>query len=186
MHRGYIKFWRSAEDCASWTRGLVHRGMMVTILHRAAWKPRYEMGTRVGPGEFLIKVAVWAESLNMPQSSLRRVLRQLVEDGFISLANVANRYTRICVTNWQRYQQEEGASRRAGCEGAAAARPGGGGPAADPSYKEEEGKKTRRQEAIPPPPSRGRRGSLEKNMATGARVLAMREQRRQSGERAAG
>jgi len=146
MNRGYIKFWRKAEDSVSWTRGLEHRGMMVTILDRAAWKPRFEWGIEVQPGEFLVKVVAWAETLGMSQTSVRRILKNLVEDGFISVANVANRYTKITVLNWHIYQEEESASRRADGELTASTRLTNGEQTASPSYKEEEGKKERRKE----------------------------------------
>lgn len=119
--------------------------MMVTILDRAAWKPRHEWGVEVQPGEFLVKVIAWAETLGMSQSSVRRILKNLVEDGFISMSNVANRYTKITVLNWHIYQQEESASRRTGEQA-------DGEPAVnqrrtdgEPSYKEEEVKKERRE-----------------------------------------
>lgn len=146
MNRGYIKFWRKAEDSISWTRGLEHRGMMVTILDRAAWQPRFEWGIEVQPGEFLVKVIAWAETLGMSQTSVRRILKNLVDDGFISMTNVANRYTKITVLNWHVYQQDGSEERRTEGEQTANRRLTNGEQTANPSYKEEEGKKERRKD----------------------------------------
>lgn len=156
MNRGYIKFWRKAQDSVSWTRGLLYQGLLINILTRAAWKPRYEWGIQVQPGEFLVKVVAWANTLGVSESSVRRMLKNLVEDDFISVTNVANRYTRITVVNWHIYQQEENPSRRTDggrmTEQAEDQRRTDGGP----SYKEEEGKKERNLNTHPLTPSQAR------------------------------
>ena len=36
MYRGFIKCWRCAEDSRAWSRGALHRGVMLTILLKVA------------------------------------------------------------------------------------------------------------------------------------------------------
>jgi len=148
MNRGYIKFWRKAESSVSWTRGLEHRGMMITILERAAWKQCFEFGLQVQPGEFFVKVVAWAETLGMSTTSVRRILQNLVEDGFISISNMANRFTKITVLNWHIYQQDKEASWRADGEQAVNIRLTSGEQTASPLYKEEEGKNKAQQSSL--------------------------------------
>jgi hypothetical protein len=48
-----------------------------------------------------------SEELKIPRTTLKRAIQDLVEDEFISIQNMGNRYTLITIVNWETYQQTE-------------------------------------------------------------------------------
>ena len=59
MYRGFIKCWRCAEDSRAWSRGALHRGVMLTILLKVAWKDCYYRGDELKAGQFAFPVRIW-------------------------------------------------------------------------------------------------------------------------------
>lgn len=115
MERGYIKFWRRAEDSRAWSRGAIHRGVMLTILLKVAWKNCYYRGEELKPGQFAFSGAYLAEECGLCRATLLGVLDDLEEDGFLIRRNVGNRYTLITVTNWSLYQSPQPSGCQRGC-----------------------------------------------------------------------
>ena len=74
MERGYIKFWRRAEDSRAWSRGAIHRGVMLTILLKVAWKNCYYRGEELKPGQFAFSGAYLAEECGLCRATLLGVL----------------------------------------------------------------------------------------------------------------
>ena len=115
MDRGYIKFWRRAEDSRAWSRGAIHRGVMLTILLKVAWKDCYYRGEELKPGQFAFSGVYLAEECGLCRATLLGVLDDLEQDGFLTRRNVGNRYTLITVTNWSLYQSPQPSSCQRGC-----------------------------------------------------------------------
>lgn len=137
MNRGYIKFWRKAQDSSSWNRGLMYQGLIINLLTRAVWKKSGYQGRDILPGQFGTVLNHLAESLNVPRSTFKRMVAHLVEDGFICVENVGHRFSIITIANWDRYQSQEEASWAADGPPVVHRRAADG----PPSYKEEEVKK---------------------------------------------
>lgn len=115
MDRGYIKFWRRAEDSRAWSRGAIHRGVMLTILLKVAWKDCYYRGEELKPGQFAFSGVYLAEECGLCRATLLGVLDDLEQDGFLTRRNVGNRYTLITVTNWSLYQSPQPSGCQRGC-----------------------------------------------------------------------
>ena len=115
MDRGYIKFWRRAEDSRAWRRGAIHRGVMLTILLKVAWKDCYYRGEELKPGQFAFSGVYLAEECGLCRATLLGVLDDLEQDGFLTRRNVGNRYTLITVTNWSLYQSPQPSGCQRGC-----------------------------------------------------------------------
>lgn len=107
MNRGYIKFWRKAQDSESWQRGLMYQGLIINLLSRASWKNTTYQGRELGPGQFGMVMSQFAESLDVPRENLRRMLRHLEADNFLKIDNVGNRFVVITIVNWRIYQDSE-------------------------------------------------------------------------------
>lgn len=107
MQRGYIKFWRKAQDSSSWNRGLMYQGLIINLLSRAAWKKGSYQGRDILPGQFGTVLNHLAESLDVPRSTLQRMVAHLETDGFIKTENVGHRFTIITIVNWHSYQESE-------------------------------------------------------------------------------
>lgn len=107
MNRGYIKLWRKAQDSASWGRGLMYQGLMINLLARAAWKKGSYKGRDILPGQFGTVLKLLADTLNVPKTTLYRMVSHLEEDGFLKAENVGNQFTLITIVNWQLYQEQE-------------------------------------------------------------------------------
>ena len=118
MERGYIKFWRRAEDSRAWSRGAIHRGVMLTIVLKVAWKNCYYRGEELKPGQFAFSGAYLAEECQLSRTTLLSILDDLEQDGFLIRRSVGNRYTLITVTNWARYQSSDASGCKAGCSSA--------------------------------------------------------------------
>ncbi|MBI9110265.1 hypothetical protein [Maridesulfovibrio ferrireducens] len=105
MIRGYIKFWRKIEDSVSWSRGIEYRGLMSSILIRTSRKKTAFRGTEIQPGQFAAVLSNWCDELNLERTKLKRMLKVLSEDSFISVENVHNRFMLVSVLNWATYQE---------------------------------------------------------------------------------
>ena len=142
MNRGYIKFWRKAQDSASWNRGLMYQGLIINLLTRAAWKKGSYQGRDILPGQFGAVMSHLAESLRVPRSTLQRMVAHLEADDFLKVENVGNRFVIITVVNWCSYQETEKETWAADGQPTVNQRAADG----QPSYKEEEVKKIRIRE----------------------------------------
>ena len=118
MYRGFIKCWRCAEDSRAWSRGALHRGVMLTILLKVAWKDCYYRGDELKAGQFAFSGAYLAEECQLSRTTLLSILDDLEQDGFLTRRSVGNRYTLITVTNWARYQSSDASGCKAGCSSA--------------------------------------------------------------------
>ena len=107
MNRGYIKFWRKAQDSSSWNRGLMYQGLIINLLSRAAWKKGSYQGRDILPGQFGVVMSHFAESLGVPRSTLQRMVAHLEADDFIKVENMGNRFAVITIVNWGIYQESE-------------------------------------------------------------------------------
>ena len=115
MYRGFIKCWRCAEDSWAWSRGALHRGVMLTILLKVAWKDCYYRGDELKAGQFAFSGAYLAEECQLSRTTLLSILDDLEQDGFLIRRSVGNRYTLITVTNWARHQSSDASGCKAGC-----------------------------------------------------------------------
>lgn len=147
MDRGYVKLWRKAQDSSSWTRGLAYQGLIVNLLMRAAWKESYYSGRLIQPGQFGVVLRQMAESLNIPRTTLVRMLTHLQEDGFLTVENVGNRFCIITIINWNIYQPSGQQEWITNGQPVVNQRITGG----QPSYKEEERKNLRNINTHPLP-----------------------------------
>ncbi len=82
MYRGFIKCWRCAEDSRAWSRGALHRGVMLTILLKVAWKDCYYRGDELKAGQFAFSGAYLAEECQLSRTTLLSILGDL-EAGWI-------------------------------------------------------------------------------------------------------
>lgn len=107
MHRGYIKFWRKAQDSLSWNRGLMYQGLIINFLSRAAWQKNCYQGRNILPGQFGVVLTHLAKELGLTRSTLQRMLAHLEADDFLKIENVGNRFVLITIINWHTYQTQE-------------------------------------------------------------------------------
>ena len=147
MNRGYIKFWRKAQDSLSWNRGLMYQGLIINILTRAAWKKGSYQGRDTLPGQFGVVMSHFAESLQVPRSTLQRMVAHLEADDFLKVENVGNRFVIITIVNWHSYQETEKDAWATGGQPVVNQRAADG----QPSYKEEEVKKEEEKNINTPP-----------------------------------
>ena len=104
---GYFKVWRKIEDSKSWSRGVLYRGLMISLLEKENWKRGFLHGQEILPGQLAFSGECLADELDIPRTSVVRMLRNLELDGFLTRSNMNNRYTLITITNWQSYQGVE-------------------------------------------------------------------------------
>ncbi len=151
MNRGYIKFWRKAQDSVSWNRGLMYQGLMINFLNRAAWKKCSYQGRDILPGQFAAVMSHLAENLGVPRSTLQRMVAHLEADDFLKVENVGNRFVMITIVNWHSYQEYEKDVRATSGQPTGDQRAAGG----QPLNKEEE--ELKKEKLITPPvsPPRG-------------------------------
>ena len=107
MERGFFKIYRKIEDSKSWSRGALYRGLMITLLEKANWKRGFFYGQEILPGQLAFSGECLADELDIPRTSVVRMLRNLELDGFLTRSNMNNRYTLITITNWHSYQGVE-------------------------------------------------------------------------------
>lgn len=101
---GYFKVWRKIEDSKSWSRGALYRGLMITLLQKANWKPGYFHGQEILPGQLACSGASLANELDLSRYQVMRMLATLEDDGFISRQTFGKVCTLITVVNWNLYQ----------------------------------------------------------------------------------
>jgi hypothetical protein len=98
MQQGYLKISREIERHPAWSRGGNYRGLMFSLALKAAYVERYERGVKILPGQILTSVSSdLSAELKTTPTTLKRMLKNLAGDGFISVQNVANRYSLITV-----------------------------------------------------------------------------------------
>ena len=107
MERGFFKIYRKIEDSKSWSRGVLYRGLMISLLEKANWKRGFFHGQEILPGQLAFSGECLADELDIPRTSVVRMLRNLELDGFLTRSNMNNRYTLITITNWHSYQGVE-------------------------------------------------------------------------------
>ena len=107
MERGFFKIYRKIEDSKSWSRGVLYRGLMISLLEKANWKRGFFHGQEILPGQLAFSGECLADELDIPRTSVVRMLRNLELDGFLTRSNMNNRYTLITITNWDSYQGVE-------------------------------------------------------------------------------
>lgn len=107
MERGFFKIYRKIEDSKSWSRGALYRGLMITLLEKANWKRGFFHGQEILPGQLAFSGECLADELDIPRTSVVRMLRNLELDGFLTRSNMNNRYTLVTITNWHSYQSVE-------------------------------------------------------------------------------
>lgn len=107
MERGFFKIYRKIEDSKAWSRGALYRGLMITLLQKANWKQGYFHGQKILPGQLAFSGECLADELDIPRTSVVRMLRNLELDGFLTRSNMNNRYTLVTITNWHSYQSVE-------------------------------------------------------------------------------
>lgn len=107
MERGFFKIHRKIEDSKSWSRGALYRGLMITLLEKANWKRGFFHGQEILPGQLAFSGECLADELDIPRTSVVRMLRNLELDGFLTRSNMNNRYTLVTITNWHSYQSVE-------------------------------------------------------------------------------
>lgn len=106
MERGFIKLWHKLKDSKCYSRGGVHRALLLTLFTEANWKAGYFRSEDILPGQWATSVLGLAQELGFPRTTVQRALADLVEDGVITVENMGNRWTRITLVNWATYQQQ--------------------------------------------------------------------------------
>lgn len=106
MERGFIKVWHKLKDSKCYSRGGVHRALLLTLFTEANWKAGHFRGEDILPGQWATSVLGLAQELGFPRTTVQRALADLVEDGVITVENMGNRWTRITLVNWATYQQQ--------------------------------------------------------------------------------
>ena len=104
MERGFVKLWHRLKDSRCYSRGGVHRALLLTIFTEANWKPGFFRGVNIQPGQFATSVLGLSQELGFPRTTVQRALADLASDGVITVENVGNRWTRITLVNWDVYQ----------------------------------------------------------------------------------
>jgi hypothetical protein len=104
MERGFIKLWRKLKDSKCYSRGGVHRALLLTLFTEANWKVGHFRGEDVLPGQWATSVLGLSQELGFARTTVQRALADLATDGVITVENMGNRWTRITLVNWQCYQ----------------------------------------------------------------------------------
>lgn len=99
-----MKLWHRLKDSRCYSRGGIHRALLLTIFTEANWKPGFFRGENIQPGQFATSVLGLSQELGFPRTTVQRALADLVSDGVITVENVGNRWTRITLVNWAVYQ----------------------------------------------------------------------------------
>ena len=113
MHRGYLKFWRRAEDSRVWSRGIEYRGLLITLLARASYCESSFCGETILPGQVAVSVQRLADDLGISRDKLNRMLATLRKDGVISHNQSRTRFSVITILNYGTYQEIKSAGRAA-------------------------------------------------------------------------
>ncbi|MBQ8172543.1 MAG: hypothetical protein IJ034_01200, partial [Mailhella sp.] len=103
MERGFMKLWRKLKDSRCYSRGGVHRALLLTLFTEVNWKVGYFRGQAIGPGQIATSVVRLSEELGFARTTVRRVLGDLVEDGVIRIETVDSQWTKITLVNWAAY-----------------------------------------------------------------------------------
>lgn len=104
MERGFIKLWNKLKDSRSYSRGGVHRAVLLTIFAEATRRTSFFKGVELKPGQMAVSVMGLAEDLGFPRTTVQRALSDLATDGVVTVENMGNRWTRITLINWGVYQ----------------------------------------------------------------------------------
>lgn len=111
MNRGYIKFWRIAEDSRVWSRGIEYRGLLITLLTMANHKGAYFLGTKIERGQIGTSMQNLSADLGVSRQKLIRMFSNLEKDEVVKVKNVDNRFTLVTITNYNTYQGGKEAGR---------------------------------------------------------------------------
>lgn len=104
MERGFMKLWRKLKDSKCYSRGGVHRALLLTLFTEANWKEGCFRGEVIRPGQFATSVLGLSQELGFPRTTVQRALADLATDGVVTVENMGNRWTRITLINWALYQ----------------------------------------------------------------------------------
>ena len=104
MDRGFVKLWRKLKDSKCYSRGGVHRALLLTLFTEANWKAGHFRGEDILPGQWATSVLGLSQELGFARTTVQRALADLATDGVITVENMGNRWTRITLVNWQCYQ----------------------------------------------------------------------------------
>ena len=104
MERGFMKLWRKLKDSKCYSRGGVHRALLLTLFTEANWKEGCFRGEVIRPGQFATSVLGLSQELGFPRTTVQRALADLATDGVVTVENMGNRWTRITLINWGAYQ----------------------------------------------------------------------------------
>jgi hypothetical protein len=107
MERGFMKLWRKLKDSKCYSRGGVHRALLLTIFTEANWKEGCFRGETILPGQWATSVLGLSQELGFARTTVQRALADLATDGVITVENMGNRWTRITLVNWQCYQPSQ-------------------------------------------------------------------------------
>lgn len=99
-----MKLWRKLKDSKCYSRGGVHRALLLTIFTEANWKAGHFRGETVLPGQYATSVLGLSTELGFAKTTVQRALSDLVSDGVVTVENMGNRWTRITLVNWASYQ----------------------------------------------------------------------------------
>ena len=104
MNRGYVKLWRRAEDSCAWSRGIEYRGLLVTLFLRANYRETSFLGHKIAPGQVATSMQRLADDLGISRQKLIRMFSNLEKDGVLKVENSDNRFSRITMINYCKYQ----------------------------------------------------------------------------------
>ena len=126
MERGFVKLWHRLKDSKCYSRGGVHRALLLTLFTEANWKEGFFRGETILPGQYATSVLGLSQELGFPKTTVQRALSDLVSDGVVTVENMGNRWTRITLVNWATYQPvREGAGQPMGNQWATDGQPVG-------------------------------------------------------------
>lgn len=114
MYRGYIKIYRKMLDGKSASRGANYIAMMVYLLLKACWNEGAFKGKVLAKGEVAFTLPALAHDLGLSVQTVRTVLKNLSQDGFISVkkstdkstGKSTDKFTTVTICNFSIYQAQ--------------------------------------------------------------------------------
>ena len=114
MYRGYIKIYRKMLDSKSASRGANYIAMMVYLLLKACWNEGAFKGKVLAKGEVAFTLPALAHDLGLSVQTVRTVLKNLSQDGFISVEKSTDKstdkstgkFTTVTICNFSIYQAQ--------------------------------------------------------------------------------
>ena len=106
MHRGYVKVYRKSLD-KGWVRNHKLWSVWTYCLMKATHKKTETIiGMRVvklEPGQFIFGLKVASKDLDIPKTTIYRILKFLSSEGNLSIKS-ENKFSIITIMNWECYQ----------------------------------------------------------------------------------